>query len=126
MKPLCVLITEWNDAIRLLDSPGRHHSLLEGRGKLAAILAPDHPDAPAGRYALDRVETYTRNPHFVCGTRNEADSEAGSNQVEDREQLLRLLHDVGGVSGGQAKMERMLLKCFRGRPGNQDKGFVSQ
>ena len=91
-----------------------------------AILSPDHPDGPAGRYALDRVETYTRNPHFVGGTRNEADSEAGPNQVEDREQLLRLLHDVGGESSGQAQVERMFLKCFRGRPGNQDKGFVSQ
>lgn len=85
MKPLHVLITEWNDTIRLLYSPDRQHSLLEGLGKLAPILSPDHPDGPAGRYALDRVETYTRNPHFVGGTRNEADSEAGSNEVEDRE-----------------------------------------
>ena len=126
MKPLRALITEWNDAIRLLDSPDRHHSLLEGLGQLAAIISPDHPDGPAGRYALDRKETYTRNPHFVCGTRNEADSEASANQVKHGEQFLRLLDDVGGVSGGQAKIERMFLKCFRGRPGNQDKGFVSQ
>jgi len=126
MKRLRGLITEWNDAIRSLYSPDRHHSLLEGLGKLAAILSPDHPDGPTGRYALNRVETYTRNPHLVHCARNEADSEAGSNEVEDSEQLLCLLHDIGAISSGQAKIERVFLKCFRGRPGNQDKGFVTQ